>query len=406
MDKELFDVLKKNIDHLITEDFFIDKEILCFGYCEATEEMVFYLRERGITVKAILDNNQAKQGKTWRTIPIVNPLSVLEYNSEKTVVLIASRAYESMKKQLITIGFKGSIKKLVEYNSFAEYSLDTEVIEEKNKRVKRGKMLLDKIIKPETELYVVCPYCAFGDVYMAMKFLPEYLERYQISNYEVIVTGQGSAMVARMFTEVPIRILQQVEMDELVQAVLFYETENALIAHHDRPYLNDMTCFIDVANFSFEDLYRFGVFGLGKDSKGIAPKYGKQCSEKYILEKGNTVILSPYAKSVVKLDDSFWIDLVKQYKSYGRKIFTNIGGNEQPILGTLPLRLPLDEMIDAVEYAGYFVGIRSGLCDIIDSAKCEKTVVFPDAYYSVTKTKVSDFFALHGWNTIVLNDRV
>ena len=51
------------------------------------------------------------------------------------------------------------------------------------------------------------------------------------------------------------------------------------------------------------------------------------------------------------------------------------------------------------------MGIRSGLCDIIDTAKCEKTVIFPDVYYSVTKTKVSDFFALHGWNTIVLDDR-
>ena len=150
------------------------------------------------------------------------------------------------------------------------------------------------------------------------------------------------------------------------------------------------------------DLYCVGVFGLEKGSHAFPPKYCKECSDKSIFDKGNSLILAPYAKSVVKIRESFWTNIAEQHLSKGKKVFTNVSDDELPITGTNPINIPLDEMIDAVQYAGFFVGIRSGLCDVINYSNCDKTVVFPDAYYSVTKTKVCDFFELPGWNKIIV----
>jgi hypothetical protein len=61
----------------------------------------------------------------------------------------------------------------------------------------------------------------------------------------------------------------------------------------------------------------------------------------------------------------------------------------------------LNQLISAAEYAGRFIGLRSGICDILATARCRKTVVFPDCFYSTTPFKVSDFFALPGWEEVL-----
>ena len=58
--------------------------------------------------------------------------------------------------------------------------------------------------------------------------------------------------------------------------------------------------------------------------------------------------------------------------------------------------------LDAVEHAGTFIGLRSGLCDVVHTARARKVHVFPDAHYSTTPYKVADFFALPGWESVVL----
>ncbi len=80
-------------------------------------------------------------------------------------------------------------------------------------------------------------------------------------------------------------------------------------------------------------------------------------------------------------------------------VYTNITGGELPIRGTKPLRAPIPLIIAASEHAGRFVGIRSGLCDVLTTAKCQKTVIYPDSFYSTTPHKVADFFALPGWES-------
>ena len=83
-------------------------------------------------------------------------------------------------------------------------------------------------------------------------------------------------------------------------------------------------------------------------------------------------------------------------------VATVVHGDEVPVPGTLALEIPIPELLDAVEHAGTFVGLRSGLCDVVHTARARKVHVFPDAHYSTTPYKVADFFALPGWESVVL----
>jgi len=52
----------------------------------------------------------------------------------------------------------------------------------------------------------------------------------------------------------------------------------------------------------------------------------------------------------------------------------------------------LTEAISIVEAAGIFIGLRSGLCDVISSAKAEKIIIYPDRVYQ--GGKYIDFYSL------------
>ena len=117
------------------------------------------------------------------------------------------------------------------------------------------------------------------------------------------------------------------------------------------------------------------------------------------------MIFSPYAKSVSNIPEIFWKDRISEYQDRGYTLFTNVSGDEEPLPGTVALSAPLDEMQSVVEQAGTFIGIRSGLCDVIRYAKADLTAVYPDVYYSDTKWKMEEMYHLDGWNNLVLKNQ-
>lgn len=403
MSRDCYLEIEANLYNLIKRDNLNNKKIYIFGHCNATEALTDLFLASGYKVNGILDNNINKQGRHYRDIEIVEPKAVLKSTADNTIVCIVSRAYASMVKQLAQIGYKGKIEKLIDYNTFAEYSFSDETIDGKAERLERGEAVLNEI----KELYhgkyfIICPYSALGDVYYAMAYLPYYLEKNSIKDYAVIVVGNACAKIAEMFGAEYIEKHNQKDMDELVQAVLFTRGEQAFIVHHDRPYTNQLIKALHVKFISFEELYRLGVFGLEKDVRAYAPIRLDKYNDFADMKQGQSVILAPYAKSVAGVSSEIWEKIVDHYKAKDYKVYTNVVGEELPIDGTTPITIPLSEMQSAVEYAGTFIGIRSGLCDVLKEADCKKIALYPDCYYSDTKWKVAEFFKLEGWENIVV----
>jgi hypothetical protein len=271
----------------------------------------------------------------------------------------------------------------------------------------RGADVLRKIRETHpSQFLVVCPYNALGDVYQALSFLPEYCRKNGIEDSVIIVEGNACRQIAELFEVGNLVVLDSAAMDELVQAVLFVKEKNCIIAHHERPYTNNIIRYLDKHFLSFADFYRCGVYGLEKAVKPALPAGNKAFENAQRIEKGNTVILAPHAKSVVQLPDAYWEALACDFRQKRYLVCTNVAGDEAPVKGTMPLFVPINQMVSAAEYAGLFIGIRSGLCDILSVARCRKIVVFPDCHYSTTSVKVDEFFEMPGWEKIVYHPSI
>lgn len=405
MDKQHYDEMLISLEELEIEGSIYNKNIYLFGHCSATEELASLLIERGHHPIAILDNNTAKHGNQYREIPIVAPEVIMDESAENTMVCIVSRAYAAMSGQLKKMGYKGQILKLVDYNSFADYSLSDETITRMKAREERGAALLNTIKKKYNNSFLfLCPFLALGDIYFCMSYLPYFLKKRNIERYVMCVIGNACGQVVRLFVDCPVEILSQKDMDETIQGALYTQDENIFIPHQDRPYVVNLYKALYVKLIPLEQIYCCGVFGLPIGTDPVKPVRFDVYPLLDEVEQGKSIILSPYAKSVTALDNKVWDQIVDWYKEKGYTCYTNVVGNEEPLDGTMPISPKISEMQSVVEWAGVFIGIRSGLCDVIRTANADMTALYPDYNYCDTKWKAIDMYSIPRWKNIVVKD--
>lgn len=405
MEVQYYNEMVQNCEELERCGILEHKRIFLFGHCSATEKLAELLKRKGYTSAAILDNSAEKQGKVYLGIPVVPPESILSEPAESVIVCIATRFYEAMQAQLRQLGFAGNIRKLVDYNTYAEYSLSEETIERKRKRLEQGKLIVEELKRKHPGYFrVFCPFSALGDVYMCMSYLPHFLQMRNKKAYIMCVAGAACAKVVALFDNCPVEILQQKELDAAIQAELYAQDENAFIAHQDRPYVVNLSKALYSQKIPLEKIYRCGVFGLPQDTAPVVPKYWKDYGDLGFIEKNCAVILSPYAKSVTALSMKIWEDIISDYQKQKFQIFTNVAGNEKPLPGTAAISPAISEIKSVVERAGTFIGIRSGICDVLRTADCKKIALYPDYNYCDTQWKAIDMYAIDTFENIEVKD--
>lgn len=383
----------------------VQKRIYLFGHCNATEKLVDELFEKGYEVAAILDNSEVKQKLEYRGIKIQSPIVMQDEKENEAVVLVVSRFYEEMKIQLRQMGFRGEVLKVSEYNTYAEYSLSEVTIEKKRARVEHGLKIISDIEQKHAECFrIFCPLKALGDVYFCMSYLPFFMKNRGIEKCVICVVSQSCAKVATLFGQEHIEVLPQYDLDAAIQASLYTRDSNAFIAHQDRPYVINLHKALLMKLIPLEQMYACGVFGLPVESKPCEPKGWVPYENLSEIVPGKTVILSPYAKSVVALPERVWEDIVEDYMNQGYEIFTNVVEGEKPLKGTRGISPDITQIKSLIEHAGTFVGIRSGLCDVLKTAKCKKIALYPDYNYCDTKWKAIDMYKIVGFDNIEVKE--
>lgn len=405
MDKLYYREMTENLEQLIREKAVENKRIYLFGHCNATEELADLFLARGFSVCGILDNNQGKHGREYRGIGIFPPTSVLAEPPACTIVCIAARAYASMADQLKCLGYTGSVRKMVDYNSYAEYSLSEDTIARKKQRVERGIQILENLKKVYPESFqILCPFSALGDIYFMMSYLPYFLQKRKIKKCVIGVIGKACRDVVSLFGRYQVVVLAQKDMDEAIQAALYTEAREVFIPHQDRPYVVNLPKALYLKLIPLEKIYCCGVFGLPASTKPFHPVRLGEYPGLEQLEPGKTVIFAPYAKSVTTLKPEIWARIVAYYRHKGYACYTNTSGDETPLSGTVSISPGISEIRSVVERAGIFIGIRSGLCDVIREADCRKIALYPDYYYCDTKWKAVDMYWIEGWENIVVGE--
>lgn len=390
-------------------------KIYVFGHCEATEKLIDLLVNDGCHVCGIMDNNNQKYGLDYRNVPIISPNQFIKEtgkNDSQSTVLIAARAYESMVRQLRRLGYDGSIHKMVNYNSFADYSLSDRTVQRMSEREKRGETKLMKLHrKYKGDLLILCPFSALGDITFVMSYLPFFLFNkgiadkhntiYPMTGYRVCVIGKACGEVVKMYNRTGAEIISQNDMDEIIQAAVYTRDKNVFIAHQDRPYFVNLHRALYVKCIPLEQIYREGVFGLSNKCKPWQPYYFVPASAEI---KVHSVILSPYAKSVQELPGHIWRDIIENFRSEGYTLYTNAVGDEATLPGTIRLSVPIGELPATAEKAGTFIGIRSGLCDVLRYTKCRKIALYPDYFYSDTRWKAIEMYHIPEFEEYIVDE--
>lgn len=408
MEKNLYDEMTQNISEIQKQILLSQRNIFLFGHCNATIEIVDLLEQNEIKPVAILDNSEAKQKEVYKGVPVCYPKEIMnlagDNPKEESIVLIASRFYAAMSKQLRCLGYEGPIRKVIDYNTYADYSLDEETIKRMKKREEHGEEILRRLeVKYPSHFKVYFPFNALGDVYLAMSYWPYFAKNRGIEQTVFCVPSRILADVVHLFKDYPVEVYEQKELDAMIQAVIYTRDENSYIAHQDRPYVINLAKALYIKCIPLETMYCCGVFGLPQGTASVKPRTDlPEYKDLDSIPEGKSVIFSPYAKSVIALDDKIWCDAVKYYTDNGYKCYTNVVGDERAIEGTLPISPSLLEMKSVVERAGTFIGIRSGLCDVIREAKAKKIALYPDYYYSDTKWKAIDIYNIEQFDYNIL----
>ncbi len=259
---------------------------------------------------------------------------------------------------------------------------------------------IEKSLKIDKNEYAFLCNVHPGDTYLFCALMEEFVKEYK--SKVTIVVNENQAAIPTFFPSIS-RVVTLKKLPDFRFNSIFCKYEHIRIGRLNigyRPNNDDLMSKlvnyfnIDVDDVDFVEPY---IFYLGLKSRKISiptiksewRKAAISRFERFNLPEHRTVILAPYAKSVKPIDFNWWIKIRDILLKSGFQPVTNVGLNEKPIEGTQGITIPFEEIIPFSELAGWVIGIRSGLMDILSSSKCKLTVLYPEQFVEFNNDKVS-----------------
>ena len=233
-----------------------------------------------------------------------------------------------------------------------------------------------------------CPHTGTGDVYNIGRWFTQYLRENGITKYTFIYSGDSEKKVGKLFGingEIVLRRAEMLRMNRFLQFVGPSNTKAIQLHHYPLPPQASVHTerLEGLRGLTFYETFKRVTMGMAEDAVPEEPRFEvderiEERFDEYDLIPGKTVILGPYSASAFFLPMHFWENLVDELLKRGFTVATNCGSEaEMPVKGTVPLSIEYRFLKSYLEYAGLFIGTRSGLCDIVSSINCKKIVLAP-----------------------------
>lgn len=376
--EELYEEIDRTLSVRAEDELFI----VFFGANKLSEIGIRYLHDKGINVSGIIDNGKDKIGTVKCGVRVFTPEMLLSEYKENAVIFIASRYVKPMTEQLKDMGYKQGIH--IFETIYHIPSVNKDELESAIVKVREGEAIYERLHSDKEETLILCPYKGIGDIYFIGAYLYEYCRQNNINNYKLAVVGGTCKRVAEMFGIENITIVSQREMDRIIKYISFVGigAYNVKILNHNYSHCNILSPFEVSGRISWGKMFLYGVMEFDSDASVRALKPDKRklnVTEYNGLVKGKTVIFAPYANTVSNVDVNIWEELALKLKASGYEVLTNSIGETEPVIdGTIGISAPLEDMAEIVEYAGIFIGIRSGICDLVAGTRAKKIILYPD----------------------------
>ena len=355
------------------------KKVCVMGVTEEAQIVIRTLVSMGIQVYAVLDNDPHQQ--KLMSYQVKSPNLLKKINGDDTYVIICrdfmgakflqAQVYGVSRENILYLGpalkrksFIGRMRDL--YYAWKVYT--------------RWRENFKKTI-------LLCPFPGTGDAYLTGRYLQNFIEEKVLSEdqYTIVVTSGSFKRVLRLFGYTA--DIQVVSLDECnaIKILIEHMGERSLNIYFMLYWgLFYQTTYRFTEHVSFTDVFENAVFG--NKSHTISYLKFKDDSEKkkkirqdYGYKRGRTVIVAPYANSFVdELDLNWWQRLIGELQRRGYDVYTNTDQDDKVIPGTKRIFLKYEIMPSILEDCGYFLGIRSGIFDLMHSAKCKKIIIYQD----------------------------
>ena len=142
------------------------------------------------------------------------------------------------------------------------------------------------------------------------------------------------------------------------------------------------------------------AMGLPETARAYLPKLPRpqnfdQIVQRFDLHKGKTVLIAPDAVSCsLPLSDVAWIRVADICTQAGYQVFFNVG--QEGRFGKYPtVFLPMVETLNLIAEGGNFIGLRSGLCDVMAAfTDVNGLIIYPN------NKKPGEFSAILGYDVV------
>lgn len=375
----LLERVEKKLDRKYQEGVFDGKQIYLFGISENTRQIIKILKGFGLKPAGVLDNDKIKQGTYCGGVPVIAVDAVGEAADADKLYIVCSLYWREMTAQLTDRGVRWK-------NILSLYR--EESLWECFRHAAKGKRIHDRVIKKYGDVPIfVCPYTGTGDVYLIGTFWEEYIRENRLGDYVFLVMSRACEKVTRLFGIKNVEVFEtKADSACLIRYYMLCPDKVRMKLLNDswgQIHTNSLEWFRGYRGLGFTELFRKFVFDLPDTSRPRHPVFrdeGEKIGrlfEQYRLKAGHTVVLSPYSNTLADLAEGFWEELAGRLLAAGFCVCTNSGGDTEPaVRGTQGVFFPLDIAPQVIEAAGYFIGIRSGFCDVISGAKAKKVILY------------------------------
>lgn len=353
------------------------------------------MRELGIKLTNIADNNPQKQGISRIGI-ISQSVESLKNEDNLVILIINNHFFKELRNQLLGLEFVENRDFFVVFGGE----------EQRQICAMRGNIKIGELGWEDCKQRIQVAYESYsiiyekygrkpiwlmhpsslGDLYIFSLFLPTFYGVDSVDKCEcvLIVTKNSVRELATILGYKYVEMITLVEAQKhwLVMMKLLgdeIQVKNAVSYGLSNTYQT----LRNYSSVNFADSFYRYVFGMKTMPAPIYPQFPRRTKyvarqfEKGGLVKGRTVVISPYAghfKSNIKPEQ--WEKLVKKLTEKGFVVCTNCASDdEKPIEGTVAPFIALKDCVEFLEMAGFFVGIRSGFCDLVCMADCKKIVI-------------------------------
>lgn len=315
-------------------------------------------------------------------VPVYPPEKVIEtYDSNKRF-FISIWQFKTVCEQLFAYGYELG-KEVFLFNYNADMENDWMRLEGCERRFIEQLELGEKTYAtmrqqyPEDFLFVT-PYLGVGDIYLLNLYIPDYLKKYQLTRARILLSNPAQRKICALFG-IESSLVSKEEIKSLIYFQQAVGAENLGLKVLDvNIYQRKGDLVHTLHGLDYNTLLQKMLFLSGE--RKVAGKFLQEDISQLVadnhLDLNNTIILSPYANTMALMEPEIWEQLANRLLEKGYDVYTNVGNESEPVIaGTKPLFIPFSMMLAVVDQIKCFIGLRSGLCDVISPTK-NKMVLF------------------------------